>query len=171
MLRLATILGALAWGTILITGALADTGPSTSIAVLPWYQAAKPFILVVFATTFPVLFGWLCYQFQIRTGIKVSAQAQAQFQQAAINGAGRVLAAQEGNIANLKFDVKSAVIADEATKVAALIPDTLKQIGVTPEAAGAVLANAIAGKVGQLQAAATIPAAPVVITTGIGGQA
>ena len=132
---------------------------NSTVSILPLYQAAEPYILTAFGIVFSALLTWALAQFQTRTGIHVSKQAQDQFQQAAMNGAGRILAAQEGSIASLKVDVKSPLVAAEATKVAALIPETLKQIGVTPESAGDVLANAIAAKVGVLQSqSAALPA-------------
>ena len=139
-----------AWLAFGVCAAFADAAPTT-VSVLPFYQIAEPYILTAFGIVFSTLLGWGLTQLQTRTGLHVSKQAQDQFQQAAMNGAGRILAAQEGSIANIKIDVKSPLVAAEATKVAALIPDTLKQIGVTPEAASSVLADAIAGKIGVLQ--------------------
>jgi hypothetical protein len=158
------VLSLAAWSAFLVTAALAQspvpfsTQPATQVSVLPLYQIAEPYIMVVFATTFPLLFAWLCYQFQKRTGIKISDSARAQVQQAAFNGAGRILAAQEGPLANVKIDVHSPLVAQEATKVAALVPDALAKIGVTPDAASDVLSSLIAGKVGILQASTTAPA-------------
>lgn len=130
----------------------------THIAVLPLYQAAEPYILALWVALLPVLVTWLAAQLQARTNIRISAAARDVVQQAALNAAGRVLAAQEGRIADLKFDVKHPAIAAEVPKLEASVGDAIAKLGMTPER----VADLVQAKVGQLQAvsAAVTQAAP-----------
>ena len=124
---------------------------NTTIAILPWYQAVEPFILAIWGTVIaPALVIWLATQFQARTNIRVSDQAKAAIQQAAVNAAGRILAGQEGNVAALKFDVHSPLIAAEVTKMQTSVGPSLDKLGVTPDR----VADLVAAKIGILQSSA-----------------
>ena len=126
---------------------------STTVAVLPLYQLAEPYILYAFGAVFSMLLMWACALFQQRTGIVINQHNRDAVQQAAMNAAGRILAGQEGNVSNMKIDVHSQLIAQEIPKMTTAVGDALNKLGVTPERT----ADLIAGKIGQLQAAATVP--------------
>lgn len=152
MLR--TILLALAaWLAFGFCASFADAAPATTIAILPWYQFAEPYILTVFGIVFSMLLTWALAQLQIRTGLHVSDQAKASVQQAAMNAAGRIVASQEGNVATLKIDLHSPLIAAEIPKLQASVGDAIAKLGMTPERVG----DLIQGKLGQLQAQASSP--------------
>lgn len=126
--------------------------PADHIAVLPIYQFAEPYILTAFGVVVSILLSWGLAQLQTRTGIKVTADARERIQTAATNAAGRILAAQEGNLAHVSFPAGSPVIAAQVPKIEAAAADAVKHLGMTPERIG----DLIAGKIGQLQAAATV---------------
>ena len=130
----------------------------TTVSVLPWYQLAEPYILAAFSAVLSILLGWLVLLIQKKTGLQIDQHARDIVQQAAVNAAGRVLASQEGNIATLKFDVHSPAIAAEVPKLQQSVGASLNKLGITPQRT----AELITGKVGQLQAAATVT--PVAIT-------
>jgi hypothetical protein len=139
------------------------TAASTTVDLLPWYQIAEPYLLAAFGVILTTLLGWLVQQFQVRTGIRVTDQAKASVQQAAMNAAGRILAAQEGNIAGLKIDVRSPAVAAEIPKLQESVGQEIKTLGMTPERVG----DLIAGKCGILQAAASAPTPAVVVAPAI----
>lgn len=126
----------------------------THIAVLPFYQFLEPYLVTAFGLLVSALLTWLVTQFQTRTGIHVSADARAAVQQAATNAAGRILASQEGSIANMSVDMHSPLVAAEVPLVTAAVGDAINHLGMTPDRVAAL----VAGKIGLLQAAAA-PAA------------
>ena len=131
---------------------------STTVAVLPFYQLAEPYILTAFGAIFSILMTWALAQLQTRLGIHVNDQARATLQTAATNAAGRILASQEGNVANMAFDVHSPLIAAEVPKVTAAASDAITQLGVTPDR----VRDLIQAKVGlaQMSASPAVSAAP-----------
>ena len=139
------------------------TDASTSVNVLPFYQLAEPYILTAFGIIFSALMTWALAQFQTRTGIHVSDQAKAAVQTAATNAAGRILAAQEGNVANIKFDVHSPLIAAEVPKLIASVGPQINQLGMTPDR----VRDLIQARLGLVQASATpaVSAAPTTPST------
>ena len=153
------VLSMLAWLAYLVTAALADS--TTTVQVLPFYTLAEPYILTVFGLVFSALLTWALSQLQTRTGLHVSDQAKASVQQAATNAAGRILASQEGNVATLKFDVHSPLIAAEIPKLQVSVGDEIKTLGMSPDRVG----DLIAGKIGilQSQTSQTTVVAPVVV--------
>jgi hypothetical protein len=166
MLRLATILGALAWGAILITAALADTASTTTVAASPWVTLAAPYVNLIVEALVGAAITWGVALFQRWTGRKIQESLVNSIKSAAATEAGVAMAKAENNLAGRSIDVKSPIVAQGVTALQGRIPDILKNAGATPEALSAI----VAGEIGKLQASAP-PAAPVVITTGIGGQA
>lgn len=143
-----------------LSGAHAETA-TTSVAVAPWYQVAQPYFLEAFGVVFAALLTWALAILQKHTSIKVTAQASAAVQQAAMNAAGRVFAAIGNKLAPISIDTHSTLIAAEVPKIVAALPGDLKRVGMTPDDVHARLENLIAGKLGQLQATAAVPV-PVV---------
>jgi hypothetical protein len=136
----------------MMSAAFADA--ASTISALPWYQVAEPYLLIAFGTLFSAFMGWGLTILQTHTNIKLSQAARDELQAAATNAAGRIIAAAEGPVANLKIDVGSAAIAAEVPKLAATASAALKTLGVTPASVGENLSNLIAGKIGVLQASA-----------------
>ena len=124
---------------------------NTSVAVLPFYQYAEPYILTVFGIVFSALLTWGLTILQTHTGIRVSDNARIVVQQAAVNAAGRILAAQEGSVASMAIDVKSPLLAEQVPLVTAAVGGAIDHLGMTPDRVAAL----IAGKVGLVQASAT----------------
>lgn len=131
----------------------------TTVSVLPWYQVAEPFVLTAFGVVFSALLGLGLSYLQKRTGIVVDQHWRDVIQQAAMNGAGRVLAHTEGNVSTMRFDVHNQLVKEQADAIIRKVPQALDKLGVTPEA----VADLVVGKIGQLQAAASV--SPVVVPT------
>ena len=133
---------------------------STSVAVLPFYQIAEPYILTAFGLVFSALLTWAIGILQTHANIHVSDNARAVVQQAAVNAAGRILAAQEGSVATMAVDVRSPLVAEQVPLVTAAVGDAIDRLGMTPDRVAAL----IAGKVGLVQASAApaVSASPIV---------
>lgn len=118
---------------------------TTTISLVPLYIQMVPYIAAGIGGLFLAVCSWAATKF---LGIKLDQNDRSIIESAIQRAAGRVLAAQEGPIAGLKFDVHSQFVADEARKVGALVGGTLTKLGVTPD----MVAAMIVGEIGKLQA-------------------
>ena len=74
---------------------------------------------------------------------------------AAATQAGKMVAAEEDNLATKVITVNSPKVADAANEIAKALPEAAKIAGVTPEQINATLSTLIVGEIGKLQAAGT----------------
>jgi hypothetical protein len=144
------------------------TGPAlaadTTVSPLPIYQFIEPIFAPVLGAVALVLMTQLINILNTRTTLLKSAQAQAAMEAlksevvaAVTNGAGRIFAGQEGNVAAMKFDTKSPEVAAEVTKVMRYAGTEAATLGITPEH----VADMITAKIGILQASGSALPAPV----------
>jgi predicted PurR-regulated permease PerM len=111
------------------------------------YKFALPYILLAFGTIWSAILAWMGTVLHKRFGIQLQDSDRAALQTAAMNAAGRILHSLEGSAANVKIDVTSPAIAQEARRVAGSVGDEIKRLGYSPDR----VSELIAGKIGQLQ--------------------
>jgi hypothetical protein len=111
------------------------------------YKFVLPYLLLAFGTIWSAILTWMGTILHKRFGIQLQDSDRAALQTAAMNAAGRILHSLEGSAANVKIDVTSPAIAQEARRVAGSVGDEIKRLGYSPDR----VSELIAGKIGQLQ--------------------
>jgi hypothetical protein len=129
----------------------------------PLYMALQPYVITAFGIVFSALLTWLCAILQKRTGVIINQEARETIQAAALNAAGRVMAAQDDRFAGVKVPINSPLIADEIHILSTSAKSAIDQLGLTPDKVGQL----IQGKIGQLQVQAQSVVTPVVIEPGL----
>jgi hypothetical protein len=139
-------------GTLAATAALADG--TTTVPLGPVEQALVPIVVQVAYVVVAAALSFAALKFRQWTGIQIQAQALDRFTKAAQAEAGAVVLKGGDEVATMKVDVGSTMIADILDNIEKNLPGVLSAAGITPDHAATV----VAGKLGELQA--TMAGAP-----------
>lgn len=134
---------------------------STGIPIEPIASALMPYLVDITTVLVGAGVTWWSANYHRWTG-KEMAQADKDTLAKAVNdAAGVIFAGAEAGISTQSIHPGDPRIANQANRVAVIIPDILTKLGLTPDG----VAHAIAGKLGALQAASqTAPPAAVIVS-------
>jgi len=124
---------------------------STLIAVSALVADAEPYVIAFIGVAVTAVGAVLAAEVKRFTGLAVDQAVLAKVERYIEDKAAQAVAAEADNLANRQIDVKSAVVAEIVTKIAAAIPAELDAVGLTP----AAVAHKVAAAFGRLQASMT----------------
>ncbi|HXT06231.1 MAG TPA: hypothetical protein VN715_04760 [Roseiarcus sp.] len=124
---------------------------STLIAVSALVADAEPYVIAFIGVAVTAVGAVLAAEVKRFTGLAVDQAVLAKVERYIEDKAAQAVAAEADNLANRQIDVKSAVVAEIVTKIAAAIPAELDAVGLTT----AAVAHKVAAAFGRLQASMT----------------
>lgn len=129
------------------------TNPDGSLVFVgPLIQALQPYIVSAVGALIVGLAGWVVAILKQKTNIDIDQNILDAFDRAAETQAGIIIAKSESGIMSASIDVHNPMIANAVNTVLARLPAEAARVGMTPEK----LADRITGKIGKLQASATV---------------
>jgi hypothetical protein len=127
------------------------TDPTTAVSAAPLVAFVQPYISAVVTALIGAAVTYGGYLFHKLTGATLDVAADAAIRKWAASEAGALVAEAADNLSSRSIPVGSAMVAAAVTRLEAVLPDEVKQLGFTPDH----LATIIAGEIGKLQAQAT----------------
>jgi hypothetical protein len=127
---------------------------TASVAVSTLVADVAPYAIALITA---VVVPWCAAEFRKLTGAQVSQDAVNKLNTLAKAEAGALIAASETNLAGVAIPLGSTIVADAAERVIAAAPGVLEKAGLSPSA----VATMVAGHIGEMQALAPAPAAPL----------
>ena len=130
-MKMFALLGALALACIATAiPAAAQAVTDTTVSAAPWIKIIEPYAVTVLGAVSTVIIGWVAALIQRSTGITIEQKYRDSLNTALTNGVSMALSALDKRAVDVKFDVKSQVIAEAANWAATKVPDAIKALGV-----------------------------------------
>lgn len=140
---------------LLTVAAVAQTQEPTTGTLI--FNAVRPFVVELASVIISAAVLWLVGTVKAKFNIDIDAKHRDALQAALTNAAGLVINRVGGVAGAISLPAGSVELRRGVDYVVESAPDALKHFGITPEAAGQVLAEKLEAKIGVLATGAALP--------------
>lgn len=147
MIRFVAALVAACFALVFVAAVASAQTPSTGSAM---FEIVRPFLVEIASVVISGAVLWLVGTVKAKFNIEIDARHRDALQAALTNAAGLVINRAGGMAGALALPTQNPLIIEGVDYVVKSVPDALDHFGITPGAAGAILAEKLEAKIGVM---------------------